>query len=322
MKIISYQTLCRISMRRISGWWPWGVSIAVHLSALGILSAMVLVSYNKNNEGPQIVPEARLGKVDPGLPLFQELGGDIPWVSETHFEKDLQEQIAPRVMNTSLNQSGAADGVDVIGIASEGLGKFFSSGGFDYGKDRGNSKLPGGDLTGLVPSASATKFFASAGNAYNVVYLVDRSASMTDCLEPLKRELKRSINSLGPMQKFHVIFFSFGKPSEGPASQLTWATDRNKSRYFKFIDTIIPQGQTDPQPALERALGLKPDLVYLLTDGIFSESITSGIITGAKAKKIKINTIAYVLESGGGALRRIAEQTGGIYKFVSGVQLQ
>jgi uncharacterized protein with von Willebrand factor type A (vWA) domain len=145
---------------------------------------------------------------------------------------------------------------------------------------------------------------------------------MTDSIEPLKRELKRSVNDLQPMQKFHIIFFSSGKPLEGPANAMTWATDRNKARYYDYIDTIKAEGQTDPQWAFQRALQMEPDLIYLLTDGIFQETIADKIIEWAKLHKIKINTIAYVWESGGSLLRRIAEQTGGVYRYVSEEQLQ
>lgn len=287
---------------------------------------VVLVSYNTKAEQPEIIPEARLGKVSPGLPLFQKIRQDIDLPQDTTFAKNLREQVAPKEFSTGMAKKLSAGGSGnkepfiAIGVPSAGMSNSFLAGRNDTGHTP--LSLPGGDLARLQPSAPVTRFFASGGNAYQVVYLVDRSASMIDSIEPLKRELKRSISGLQPMQKFHIIFFSAGKPAEGPAGELTWATDRNKEKYFKFIDSIGAQGQTDPQWALQRALELKPDLIYLLTDGIFSEKIAEKIIEGAKAHKIKINTIAYVWESGGSLLRRIAEQTGGIYKFVSGEQLQ
>jgi uncharacterized protein with von Willebrand factor type A (vWA) domain len=182
--------------------------------------------------------------------------------------------------------------------------------------------MPGGDLARLQPAAPVTKFFASGGNAYTIVYLVDRSGSMIDTIEPLKREIKRSIGELQPMQKFHVIFFSSGEPVEGPAKELIWATDRNKKQNFDFIDKVEARGQTDPRWAMQRALQLKPDLVYLLTDGVFANDIADKLIEWAKLHKVKVNTIAYVMESGGSVLRRIAEETGGVYRFVSEEQLQ
>jgi hypothetical protein len=325
-KSLSFQTKRRlVKLRRLGRWWPWLASGAVHIVILGVLSIVVFVSYNTKAQRPEIVPEARLGKVYPGLPLFQKIKQDIDLPQETNFEKNLRRQLSPQDPTLAAARRPAGGSKEKlpfspIGIRSPGTGDGILSG----TRLSGSSPvgLPGSDLAKLQPSAPETKFFASGGNAYNIVYLVDRSASMTDSIEPLKRELKRSIGELQPMQKFHVIFFSAGKPEEGPAGDLTWATDRNKERYYQFLGSIQAQGQTDPQWALQRALQLNPDLIYLLTDGIFPEKMAEKMIEWAKLHKVKINTIAYVLESGGSLLRKIAEQTGGIYKFVSEEQLQ
>lgn len=327
MKKPSYQTKRQlVKLRRLARWWPWLASAAIHVGILALLSALVLVSYNTKAERPEIIPEARLGRVSPGMPLFQRIRQETDLPQETNFEKNLRRQLAPDD-NAALAQRRPTGGMkDKLPFTPIGIASASSTGnGLLAGttlKGSGPVGLPGGDLAKLQPAAPVTKFFASGGNAYNIVYLVDRSASMTDSIEPLKRELKRSIGELQPMQKFHIIFFSSGKPVEGPAGDLTWATDQNKQRYFEFLGTIQAQGQTDPQWALQRALQLNPDLVYLLTDGVFPEKMANQMIEWAKLHKVKINTIAYLLESGGSLLRKIAEQTGGIYKFVSEEQLQ
>jgi hypothetical protein len=282
------------------------LSIGFHLVLLGGLSAVVLVSYNSQAEKPDIVPEARLGKIEPQLPLFQKMKQTLELPRETSLAKNLQDQLAPKE-EPRVIQSHLADPE-----------KLFDQ----VRKDSQTAPLPGGDLARLQPAAPMTRFFSSTGNAYNIVYLVDRSASMIDSIEPLKRELTRSVSLLQPMQKFHIIFFSAGKPVEGPAGGLVWATDRNKQQNYTFIDAIAAQGRTDPQWALQRALQLHPDLIYLLTDGVFSRDIADKIIEWAKLHKVKINTIAYVMESGGSLLRKIAEETGGVYRFVSEEQLQ
>jgi len=80
--------------------------------------------------------------------------------------------------------------------------------------------------------------------------------------------------------------------------------------------------KTDPSQAIKRALDLNPDLIYLLTDGVFDRRLVDQIIEWSKARKIKLNTIAYVNEQGASALRQIAEETGGVYRFVSEGHLQ
>jgi hypothetical protein len=287
------------------------LSIGFHLALLVIMSAVVLVTYRTDAEKPEIVPEARLGKVDSKLPLFQKMDEPVERPRESALAKNLQQQISPkddmRLIRTSL-----------IGDEKDSNSKEI----FAQAMVKSSRALPGGDLARLQPAAPVTRFFSSGGNAYNIVYLVDRSASMIDSIEPLKRELKRSIGVLQPMQKFHIIFFSAGEPVEGPGKDLVWATDRNKQMNYDFIDTIKSQGQTDPQWALQRALQMNPNLIYLLTDGVFSRDIADRMIQWAKLHKVKINTIAYVMESGGSILRKIAEETGGVYRFVPEEQLQ
>jgi len=321
MEKVSFRTKRRIvRIRRVIRWWPWAVSAGVHVAILVVLSTIVLVSQGKPAEKPEIIPEARLGKIAPGLPLYQRIRSESDVSRAQTLARDLHRQIAPPTDSSVVSSkdlrpgSGGNEDFDPIGVGF--------SGGQQGAGDRQPLALPGGELARLNPSAPVTRFFASGGNAYNIVYLVDRSYSMIGTIEPLKRELKRSIRELQPMQKFHIIFFSAGQPAEGPAGNLTWATDRNKDRYFAFIDAIRAQGATDPQWALQRALQTSPDLIYLLTDGIFSDQIATKITQWAKLHKVKINTIAYVWESGGGTLRKIAEQTGGVYRFVSGEQLE
>ena len=75
----------------------------------------------------------------------------------------------------------------------------------------------------LLPNAARTgprsSFFGAAGRAHHVVYVIDRSGSMLDTLDQVKRELLRSISRLEDTQTFHVIFFGRGPPQEGPPSQ-------------------------------------------------------------------------------------------------------
>jgi len=290
-----------VKLRRGLRWWPWAASVGIHLGVLAVLSAFVFVSFSTGRDRSQIVPDARLGRVNPKLPLFYRGRQSRKLLPERMLKKQFTDQLAPKISSGKARD----DGLDIIALGQSSRSDARSS-----------------DLGQLTPMAPRTTFFNAYGNAYVVVYVVDRSGSMIDTIGPLKRELKRSLSELKPMQKFHVIFFSAGRPVEGPAGSVTWASDRNKRRYFEFIDGIGPEGKTDPQWAVKRALELDPDLIYLLTDGMFRQSIADRIIELAKARKVRINTIAYVLERGGYLLREIAERTGGIYRFVSEDQLE
>jgi len=176
-----------------------------------------------------------------------------------------------------------------------------------------------GGFEGLgTGSGRGSGFFGAGGDeARKIVYVVDRSGSMTDSIDYVKFELKRSIGELGEEKEFHVIFYSSGPPVEMPTRRLVNATDRNKQLAFEFIDGIIPQGETDPSKALERAFEVKPELIYLLTDGEFDKAIVGLVKQRNTGSQVTVHTIGFLYRMGEQVLKQIAEENGGNYKFVS-----
>ena len=157
--------------------------------------------------------------------------------------------------------------------------------------------------------------------AHRIVYVVDRSGSMTDSIDFVKYELKRSIGELGEDTEFHVIFYSSGPPVEMPTRRLVAATERNTQLAFEFIDGIIPQGETDPSKALERAFACGAELIYLLTDGEFDKAIVDLVKRANVGNKVTVHTIGFLYKTGEAVLKQIAEQNNGNYKFVSEADL-
>jgi hypothetical protein len=180
----------------------------------------------------------------------------------------------------------------------------------------------------LVVKPDAAKAPAAAGGrntfygveataARKIVYIIDRSGSMTDSMDYVKHELKRSIDSLKDDQEFHVIFYSSGPPLEMPTRRLVNATERNKQLAFEFVDGIVPQGETDPSKAIERAFACQPETIFLLTDGEFDKSIVDLCKRLNEGKKVTIHAIGFLYQTGAEVLKQIANDNGGAYKFVS-----
>jgi len=312
----------RVGVIRYVRWWPWLISIGVHTTVLVVLSAVVFVSFHRSPDRREIVPEARLGKVDPQLPLFHQERQVLPASAEDHLAKQLEQKLASAIDPMQSRQ----DRLDLIASRQGGLDMIVPREG-GLGLIAPRPLQPGDRFGGNMDHVAAvvpeTRLFNACGNAYSVVFVVDHSASMVDVFEPLKRELKRSLSELKPMQKFHVMFYISGEPTEPPGGTLCWASERNKRRYFDFIDKAeLVMGKNDPRPAIKRAVDMRPDLVYLLTDGILDNEVAGDVIRVSKSVNIKVNTIAYINEVGAGVLRRIAEQTGGLYRYVSEDQLQ
>jgi len=84
-----------------------------------------------------------------------------------------------------------------------------------------------------------------------------------------------------------------------------------------FIDDVVAMGETDPSRAIDRAFAVRPDLVYLLTDGEFDRAVIGQIGRLNAGGKVRVHTIGFVYTSGEEVLKEIAAGNGGLYKFVS-----
>jgi DNA-directed RNA polymerase subunit RPC12/RpoP len=182
----------------------------------------------------------------------------------------------------------------------------------------GGGKMLGG-FEGLGTGGRGSGFFGAGGSdeANKIVYVVDRSGSMTDSIDYVKFELKRAIGELGDEKSFHIVFYSSGPSVEMPTRRLVDATDRNKQLAYEFIDGIIPHGQTDPSEALKRAFECRPELVYLLTDGEFDRAIVDLVRQLNTGQRVTVHTIGFLYDIGEKVLKDIAGQNRGKYKFVS-----
>lgn len=159
--------------------------------------------------------------------------------------------------------------------------------------------------------------------ADTIVYVMDRSGSMTDTFGTLKKELKKAIGELLEDQKFNVIWFSDEKNPESWSSAPRAATLANKRDAFGKIDEVYPEGQTDPVPAIAKALQSRPDVMFLLSDGDFNQQnkdVIEAIRNRNPRKRTIINTILFIYDirvEGENVLETIARENRGSYKHVT-----
>jgi hypothetical protein len=137
------------------------------------------------------------------------------------------------------------------------------------------NKLRGNEL--MNPSTddyTSTKLFGLEVRGSKFVYVFDRSGSMGENknlpLRRAKEELLASLNDLNERQQFYIVFYN-EEPKlfdPGPAPhRLIFANDANKETARRFINNITADGGTDHMQALNIALRLHPDVIFLLTDG-------------------------------------------------------
>jgi len=291
-------------LSRVKPLWAWGLSALLHVALLLLLTAFVFIHFNSGQSNRHIVPEARLAKAQARLPLYMPRPALEEYLARTSKSVERLDLELSETERWQLSERTMLDAIPLNTVAGQ------------Y-----ELNLPSADFSVGRAARPSVTFFASGGNAYSIVYVVDRSGSMIVTLEALKSELIRSIAELQPTQKFHVIFFNEGAPLEKPPSKLVWATQANRRQCYRFMDGVVATGKTKPGPAIRRALSLQPELIYFLTDGDFDPALVRQIREW-NTSNVKINTIAYTSQRGGSLLRRIAADSGGVYRFVSEGQLK
>jgi hypothetical protein len=117
---------------------------------------------------------------------------------------------------------------------------------------------------------SATFVGVQTSNARRIVYVIDASGSLIASLQVVVQELGRSLDGLTALQQFSIVFFQQDLAlAHPPGPKLIAATERAKIDAMEWIErTIIPHGSSNPLPALEVALRLEPDVIFLLSDNI------------------------------------------------------
>ncbi|MEK6644878.1 MAG: hypothetical protein AABZ08_13320 [Planctomycetota bacterium] len=258
------------------------------------------------NAGVDVPDSARAG---PSLTTGDALGEIL--------KSESKESIRPSVASGSESLAELSRGElsrsDIVGVGIGG-GQGSSSGG--AGSGLGDRDVAGGGPVGSMWGVGQGQ------NARSVVYVMDRSGSMTDTFTLLQRELMRAVGSLNQDQLFNVLWFNEGKATE-LFPRLKAATLDNKREAFDAIKSIVPSGQTQPVDAVKRALAYQPDVMFLLSDGDFGEDnkrIMTMIKQSNPGKRTRLNTILFVYDtigSGERVLREIAESNGGSYKHVT-----
>jgi hypothetical protein len=165
-----------------------------------------------------------------------------------------------------------------------------------------------------LPRWRQATYFGIRARGQFFVYVVDCSGSMLDDdrLARATSELRRSVLALTPPQKFEVIFFNQDSiPMPGGPMPRT-ADLQTKNLLVAWLRLIEPDGGTDPRLAMRQALGLRPDAVFLLSDGAFPEG-TVASLAKLNSQKIPIHCVDLSGGLAGDDLKRIAQASGGRY---------
>lgn len=208
-------------------------------------------------------------------------------------------------------------------MASSGLAGDVALSGAALGGD-------GGQATETRPNDTTTMVFGVSGSGSRFVYVFDRSDSMNASggrpLRAAKRELIRSLNTLGERQQFQIIFYN-DKPTPFQISGLPLQLYRGEAdtiqRATRYVDSITAYGGTEHDTALRMALRMSPDVIFFLTDAripSLSGSELFEIQRRADTNGTTIHTIEFGTDPAAPSvsfLRELASMNGGQYQYVN-----
>ncbi|MEI6474358.1 MAG: hypothetical protein WCO75_03090, partial [Planctomycetota bacterium] len=107
-----------------------------------------------------------------------------------------------------------------------------------------------------------------------------------------------------------------------PEQESVQATPANRKEALGWVGRHEPDPQSGSGTwdAMRMALLMKPEAIFLLTDGEFDPSdlgmLRDEIDAGNKDKLTQINTVAFASEVDVPSLRTIADENGGTYRHV------
>jgi DNA-directed RNA polymerase subunit RPC12/RpoP len=179
------------------------------------------------------------------------------------------------------------------------------------GRGRGNGEGDGNGNGG-------TSFFGKKLTVDSIAYVIDASGSMQgDRFRRARQELVNALKEMRSNQRFYIVFYTdqtYPLFWPNPVVELQPATTLNLQRTMFWLEKAKTSGGTSPQKAMRIALALKPDVVFLLSDGDIPPE-TLGIVLQENKRSV-IHTIALGSNKGAVVMKQIAAENKGEFKFI------
>jgi len=305
-------------MSRGGGAVGWGISIGLHV-LLGV-GFLVSAWVHDTSNGTVARPAVKTTLLEP-----MELLEVEPVVNDLRIEPMVGLERADTFEPVPLPE------VEPVGILD-----------WDRSLNVGGKK-PLTDVRGSLGSVDRSGAFVQSfcgfeGEARRICYVVDCSGSMVVAIEYVRQELKASLRQLSPAHYFQILFYSGSlHPVTMEKGRLLRATRQNLARALKFVDEakLSRAGSAGAAGeavaaalaeafAAQSAEGERTDLIYLLTDGEFDQSVVATACRDLQ-KRYPQTTKIYVVGCGNKenktALRKLSRANRGRFRFVGVEQL-
>jgi hypothetical protein len=179
-------------------------------------------------------------------------------------------------------------------------------------------KLPTG------PTAQLSLFGSGVAEGRSFAFVIDRSNSMggqgLGAIQAAAKELASHIDRLSSQQTFQVVAYN-ETPLFLTERELLPATPENKERLIHFVAHLPAFGQTEHWRGLVSALRMKPEVIFLFTDG-GDPALTAGQLREIRQEAAG-RTAIHCLHFGRGPksgeasfLVRLAAENRGTYVYV------
>lgn len=311
---------------RLGVWARWArhalviglvVSGLVHISGLGVAGGIGIGGFaggggDGRAEGPRpvdfaVVPEVELSAMLDNATLAEENPTPSVGTLDPTSTASMDALASP-----GIGDPLAGVGEATLGEISIGGGAALSDGdGMGIGSGIGSGGGGGASFFGV--EASGSRF----------AYILDMSASMNwdGKLDVLRAELAKSIENMTDQNEFVVVLFSDMSTVLGERTQWIVASDAGKKWARRSMSAVRAEGGTNPMPGFVTALAMRPrpDAIYFMTDGEFSDP--DGVVAEVNALnsqlKVPVHCICFVTAASEPVMRKIATASGGSYTFVA-----
>lgn len=181
-----------------------------------------------------------------------------------------------------------------------------------------------------VGTQAPLTLFGAPSQGRSFAFVIDRSKSMgasgLGALSAARAELKRALSELTPSQRFEIIAYhqspvTLGEKYHG-RPQLSPVTEQNLTRVSEFFGGLAAFGATQHVYALHAAMDLRPEVIFLLTDGgdpFPSPAQLRDLSQRAKRQGISIHCVQFgfgPLQEDENFMMRLARDNRGEYRYV------
>jgi len=311
------------------------LSLCIHLAIMLSLAFFLIGGDGRQRGGIELWAESSSAQEDQRLDVLEISSTSIevaPESVEEEATKSITELNSDRkvkdVTRDALNLAAilatssqersddVAQGLAAAGTASEGESE--------------NNGAPSGGAN-RASDGNGAYFFGTYASGQRFVFIIDSSRSMLEGRRwaTARRELVRALQSLSPDQEFFVIGFdSTAKPMFGqfpPTAKFLHPTESNIDRLNRWVGTILHGGSTLPASSIGIALRMKPDAIFLLSDGEIQDTTIQDLRVynrrmnskGTPEAIIPIHTVLLHSMAGLMTLQTIADENDGVFTPVT-----